>query len=733
MRSPAISAPGMPPRSRALRAPPWTWRRPLFIALRWLPAASILFGLGVLARGGFRHLATVGWPELAATALLLVGALAALVRRLRRGASGAVISFKDELDLGGTLLTSAFIVVAIVGPALFPVIYLLVAFLVTFFSRAAGATLLLGAVVVDGVETLPHNPTLFFAHAGFLLVFAGLYHVVLSARLAAASKAENQAVKKRIKEFEERARTFRLVSSGTRDSMPGVQEQEKWLVASVKEIEGALGSALEIAEGALRTHSCGVFLLTSDDRSLKLHDCRSPSDHVQREKFPAGEGIFGALLKRGVAVRMHAPAGIKGVTYYEAGGPSVGALLAVPIVERGGLMRGVLVADRLAAEPFNENDERVLTSIAAEVLRAMEVERVMGYIRKNRDEKDQFFRAIEELNRAGSPDQVFLAVLESARQIASLDFSAVTLVSEENGKRSHRIARMTGVTAQGRALEGKVFADNNGLVANVVRYGAPLPGREVAAMDRQIIFDDDTQVRGLSALKIFPLVAGDRILGTLVAGSRKKAAFDGDSLRMLEVIAMQAAQAVLRAQLYEQMETMATTDGLTGLLNHRTFQTRFDEALATARRYSRKCALILTDVDHFKSVNDTYGHPMGDAVLKGVARILREKARDTDLVARYGGEEFAIVMPETDARGAQVIAERIREAIMAEVFPTDQGPLKITLSLGIATFPDSGSEKQLLIDLADQCLYHAKRNGRNQSVTVSQIQQRPLAFAAGKR
>lgn len=733
MRAPAISAPGMPPRSRAMRTPPWSWRRPAAAAMRWVPAASVAVGLGMLARGNFRQLSLVGWPEALGIAFLLLGIAVAVVRRVKRGASGAAISFKDELDLGGALLTAAFIIVALVGPALFPVIYLLVAFLVTFFSRAAGATLLLGAIVVDGVETLPHNAPLFFSHAAFLAVFAGLYHVVLSARLAAANKAENQAVKKRIKEFEERARTFRLVSSGTRDSFPGVQEQEKWLVASVKEIEGALGSALEIAESALRTHSCGVFLLSADDRSLKLHDCRSPSERVQRERFPAGEGIFGALLKRGVAVRMHAAGGIKGVTYYEPGGPSVGALLAVPIVERGGLMRGVLVADRLEAEPFNENDERVLTSIAAEVLRSIEVERVMGYIRKNRDEKDRFFRAIEELNRANSPEQVFLAVLESARQIAPLDFCAVTLVSEVNGKREHRIARMTGVTAQGRALEGRVFADNNGLVANVVRYGAPLPGREVAAMDRQIIFDDDTQVRGLSALKIFPLVAGDRILGTLVAGSRKRAAFDGDSLRMLEVIAMQAAQAVLRAQLYAQMETMATTDGLTGLLNHRTFQARFDEALASARRYSRKCALILTDVDHFKSVNDTYGHPMGDAVLKGVARILKEKARDTDLVARYGGEEFAIVMPETDAKGAQVIAERIREAVMAEIFPTDQGPLKITLSLGIATFPDSGTEKQVLIDLADQCLYHAKRNGRNQSVTVSQIQQRPLALVGGKK
>ncbi len=208
----------------------------------------------------------------------------------------------------------------------------------------------------------------------------------------------------------------------------------------------------------------------------------------------------------------------------------------------------------------------------------------------------------------------------------------------------------------------------------------------------------------------------------MVAGSRKKGVLDDDAPRMLEVIAIQAAQAVLRAQMFEQMERMATTDGLTGLLNHRTFQSRFDDALAGAKRYSRKLSFVLTDVDHFKSVNDTYGHPIGDQVLKGVARILREQARDTDVVARYGGEEFAIIMPETDAKGAHVIAERIRERLQKEVFQTEQGPLKVTISLGVATFPDNGMEKGALIDLADQCLYFAKRHGRNQSVTVGQMQ-----------
>jgi diguanylate cyclase (GGDEF)-like protein len=705
--------------SRPLAFTPGRW---LQVLVRLVPAVAVLTIFAFLARGHFRSIDALTWADAGAVGVLLLGGVLATVRRVRRSMSGAAILLRDELEFGGALLATAFIVVSLGGELLFPVVYLLMAFLVTFLPRPAAATLLGVSVLFDALLTLPERWGVFLGRTAFLALFAGLYHVVLSARLAAARRAEEDAVKNKVKELEERARTFRLVSSGASDSMPGVKDQEKWLVAAVKEIEGATGSALEVAETALHTHTVSVFLLTSDDRSLKLHDCRSASEHVQRERFAAGEGIFGALLKRGVPVRMNGSSGLKGVTHYEPGGPNVCALLAVPIVEGGGLVRGVLVADRLENKPFNEEDERLLQVIAGEVLRAIEVERVMSYIRRSRDEKDRFFRAIEELNRAGSPEQVFLAVLESARQVAPLEFCAVTLVSEQNGNRVHRIMRMSGVTSAGRALENAVFPDNNGLVANVVRYGAPLPGRDAGAMDRQIIFDDDTQIRGLQSLKIFPLMAGDRILGTLVTGSRKKAAFDNDELRMLEVIAIQAAQAVLRAQLFEAMEKMATTDGLTGLFNHRTFQGRFDEQLATARRYSRKLSFILTDIDHFKSVNDTYGHPTGDQVLKGVSKILKEQARDTDIVARYGGEEFAIIMPETDLKGAQIIAERIRERVMKEVFQTEQGPLKVTLSLGVATFPDVAMEKHQIIDLADQCLYYAKRHGRNQSVTVPQMQ-----------
>jgi two-component system, cell cycle response regulator len=272
-------------------------------------------------------------------------------------------------------------------------------------------------------------------------------------------------------------------------------------------------------------------------------------------------------------------------------------------------------------------------------------------------------------------------------------------------------------------LEGRTFPDNGGLVACAVRLGAPLPGRDLSLTDA-VVFDEESRLKGLASMKVVPLRAGEHVLGTLVLGARRAGAYPADAVRQLEIVAMQAADSVQRARLFDETERLATTDGLTGLVNHRTFQARLDDHLAQALRYGKKLSLLLTDIDHFKVVNDTYGHPVGDLVLKGVARLLQSEARTTDVAARYGGEEFALVMPETDAAGAHRMAERIRVKVAAATFRCEQGELRVTLSIGIATFPGDGRRKAELVELADAGLYHAKRHGRNQTVALGAARDR---------
>jgi diguanylate cyclase (GGDEF)-like protein len=184
------------------------------------------------------------------------------------------------------------------------------------------------------------------------------------------------------------------------------------------------------------------------------------------------------------------------------------------------------------------------------------------------------------------------------------------------------------------------------------------------------------------------------------------------------MLALQAAEALLRTRLYEQAERLATTDGLTGLLNRRTFNAQLQGRLREAQRYNRPLSLLLLDVDHFKRVNDTFGHPAGDAVLKGIAAVAQKQARETDIVARYGGEEMALILPETDAAGAHAIAERIRKAVGATSHPTEQGAIQVTVSIGLATSPCPG-DAEAVLEAADKALYRAKQGGRNRVVAAN--------------
>ena len=165
----------------------------------------------------------------------------------------------------------------------------------------------------------------------------------------------------------------------------------------------------------------------------------------------------------------------------------------------------------------------------------------------------------------------------------------------------------------------------------------------------------------------------------------------------------------------EELEKLSLTDGLTGLSNRRFLVQQLNEEALRFRRTKKEFSVIMADVDHFKQYNDTFGHPAGDEVLKKVARLLHASVRELDCVARYGGEEFCIMLPETDADGAAILAERICERVAAAEFPGQ----KITLSLGVASLPDNGDTPDAVIAAADEALYQAKHEGRNRVVRAT--------------
>lgn len=171
-----------------------------------------------------------------------------------------------------------------------------------------------------------------------------------------------------------------------------------------------------------------------------------------------------------------------------------------------------------------------------------------------------------------------------------------------------------------------------------------------------------------------------------------------------------------------KLEMVSRVDGLTQLFNRSHWQSRLNEEFSRAARYGSPLSLIMFDLDHFKTTNDTYGHLGGDAVLVQVARIVRESLRENDIAGRYGGEEFGIVLVNTSEEGACVVAERIRSTIAGTPVPFADGEISTSASLGVAQYSAEFSDAEAMIAASDACLYHAKEQGRNQVVPFSVVE-----------
>ncbi|MBA2385403.1 MAG: GGDEF domain-containing protein, partial [Actinobacteria bacterium] len=208
----------------------------------------------------------------------------------------------------------------------------------------------------------------------------------------------------------------------------------------------------------------------------------------------------------------------------------------------------------------------------------------------------------------------------------------------------------------------------------------------------------------------FELVAGRRSFGRLVLAGTD---FDPDDRMTAAVLVGQAVVALDNARLHRIVEQQAIVDGLTGLANRRHAEELLTRELARSARFGGPVGLILADVDDFKAINDEYGHPIGDAVLREVAGALLGTIREVDVAARWGGEEFAVVLPGTDLEGAARAAERIRDALARrDMFAPDGGRLHVTASFGVVC-ASQGTTSEELVAVADAALYRAKRGGKD--------------------
>lgn len=264
--------------------------------------------------------------------------------------------------------------------------------------------------------------------------------------------------------------------------------------------------------------------------------------------------------------------------------------------------------------------------------------------------------------------------------------------------------------------------------ANVLNYWSAKLGRPLL-LTRHCQAEADALLHSLNAASVLvvPLFVRNRVMGSMQLFGERTDSFSREDAQLLWILSLVAESMLARDYSNETLLRFAFTDFLTGLKTRGYFEQQLDLELARAERRGTPIAVLMIDIDHFKRLNDTHGHPAGDIVLRDVAAILTHDLREIDIAARYGGEEFVLLLPETDLQGAKLVAQRLRSSVEQANFfiGTATGkPEHVTISIGVALFPEEARFKRDLLEASDTALYKAKAQGRNRVVLYSEISQR---------
>jgi two-component system, cell cycle response regulator len=597
----------------------------------------------------------------------------------------------------------------LVGP-LSPALYVVVALVAAFARPFAGVIAVVWLLGLEAAVRLgaagEANVASFGLHAAFVAALAALNLVLLRAEVARVRATARVRIEAQLVRLKEDARSYRLLGAGGRTDEGGGDRLAR---ASVEEIHQSVHYALELLRRSLDLHTAVLLWLNDAGTHLRISELSTASDAVSDAPFAAGDGVLGAVLSQRATVTLHGLGPSFKVPYYLSGCP-VRVLTAIPVLEADAL-RGILVMDRVEDAPFSPHEEEVGAQAARFCQRAIQNERVFVQLERAKVEQGKLYRAAQALGAAHTEADVVAAGVAAAREIASFDAAAVTVFDEET--RSHEVVAAQGDSDTVTKLVGIRFGSNTGLASMVVQNRYPLPYRGEHEGPQKVVLSKRVSWPAHPSLLVLPLIIHDRALGTLILSAKRRHAF-GDAVRpTLEVLASHLAVSLSNARMVQKLETMATTDGLTALLNRRAMLESGVQKIAAAARFNRRLSLLVVDIDHFKRVNDTYGHDTGDIVIRGLADILKRQKRTTDVVARFGGEEFVLLCEQTDEKGAMLLGERIRDDLAKTAFRTSHGSISVTCSLGMATFPEAGQDWDSLFRAADEALYVSKRSGRN--------------------
>jgi diguanylate cyclase (GGDEF)-like protein len=378
---------------------------------------------------------------------------------------------------------------------------------------------------------------------------------------------------------------------------------------------------------------------------------------------------------------------------------------------------------------------RTLADHIAMVLQDRSIrEEMQGLSERNRERAetlDQILAISNDLKRNRTLDDLFPSIASAVARGLGFQKVVLSLYDRERNvfaPRAHFGMEEVWSTLRGETVSAeeitKHWNDRNRVSKSYhVRERSDRDGGFARAAARRVLAAGE-DAWGPSELLWIPLYSEDRLLGYLRVEDPKNGRSPSlETIRSLEIFANQAVAAIETARSYSEAREQSIRDSLTGAYNHRHFQDVLQRELGRAERLGRPLTVLMLDIDDFKSINDRFGHPVGDAILQGIVAEIRNEVRgDMDLLARYGGDEFALVLPETPSAEAIIVAERVRRRVDERLFrmPDSQQILRATVSIGLATYPEDAAEKRDMVEKADAALYRAKHGGKNAVVSTSE-------------
>ncbi len=464
-------------------------------------------------------------------------------------------------------------------------------------------------------------------------------------------------------------------------------------VLSTFDLDEVLNQVLEIVHDYFHLQSGAILLIDDEKQHLYVRASFGYPKDFASTRLPIGAGVTGA------AAGMRRPVYVPDVTKdsrYIAGTPGTKAELALPLMVRDEVV-GVLDCQSDSTNPFDSETIDLLTLFATQASIGLQNAKLYSLLQRRAGQLE----GINAIAKQTTVESELKDLLERLSEQLSISFGVdhvALFLRDDDGN--------------------LVLRAQQGTLAVRLREGDSLPESARLPLDRRdgptttgVMEGGGTCFEGAGGEVRLPLISQGEHIGVMVCATRQPEQFQLNDIQALESVADILATAVQNMRYVERVKQLAYLDGLTGVFNRRYFETQLVGEVTRATRYGKIGSMLMIDLDHFKAVNDEFGHLLGDEVLRQISTTFWKHLRKVDVVCRYGGEEFAIILPETSAESALGVAEKLRRATSRLEVPGVPRP--VTISVGVSEYPANGSSRDEVVAAADAALYAAKTAGRN--------------------